>query len=55
LESEELECLLDSLILEADEEDSVLAVTWLLAFTCGRGGFALVFLAGTIGNLEAPI
>lgn len=42
-------------MLEADEEDSVLAVTWLLAFTCGRGGFALVFLAGTMGNFEVPM
>lgn len=38
-------------MLEAEEEDSVLAVAWLLAFTYGSGGLPLAFLAGTIGNL----
>lgn len=54
LERDELLWRLDSLMLEAEEEDSVLAVTWLFAFTWGRGGLGLDFLAGTIGNFELP-
>lgn len=54
LERDELLWRLDSLMLEAEEEDSVLAVTWLFALTWGRGGFGLVFLAGTIGSFEFP-
>lgn len=39
-------------MLEADEEDSVLAVVWLLAFTYGSGALVLFFLAGTMGSFE---
>lgn len=51
-EHEELEWL-ESLMLEADEEDSVFAVVWLAPFTWGRGGFIFDFFAGTIGSFCA--
>jgi len=43
---------LDSPMLEADDEDSVLAVVWLLALTWGSGALIFAFFAGTIGNLD---
>jgi hypothetical protein len=48
-DEEELEWL-ESFTLEADDEDSVLAVVWLAPLTCGRGALILFFLAGTMGS-----
>lgn len=48
-EDEELFWLF-SPILDAEDEDSVLAVVWLFAFTYGRGRLFFVLLAGTIAG-----
>lgn len=48
-EEEELEWL-ESFTLDAEEDDSVLAVVWFAPLTYGSGALILFFLAGTMGS-----